>query len=141
MKVDAQNYERMRSWLAVLAPELFPGHPPEIAPIKALDETFSTSPANARKGLAIAINDCIDFAGDWPTERVLAIDVRLSEQGLPTLSDMRTRFSRDIHRVVRRGRIASEVEYYAVRNAAELPDNDSDRLWQLLEAYENEVAP
>ena len=141
MKVDAQNYEQMRAWLAVMAPELFPEARPESDPIKFLDKTFAASPANARKGLAMAVNDCVDFAEEWTPDRVAAIDDRLRKQGLLTLSDMRATLSRDVQRVVRRGRIIGEIEYYAVRNAVEMAGNDSDRLWQLLEAYEREVSP
>jgi len=135
MKVDANNYGQMRAWLALMAPELFPDSSPETDPIKCLDETFATSPANARKGLAMAINDCVDFADDWAADRVEAIDDRLRERGLPTLTDIRASFSREVQRVVRRGRIASEVEYYAVRNAVEMAGTDAERLWQLIEAY------
>jgi len=123
-----------------MAPELFPGGSPEVDPIKHLDKIASASPANARKGLAMAINDSVDFAENWTADRVAAIDERLRDQGLPTLSDLRAVFSREVRRVVRRGRIASEVEYYAVRNAVERPSSDADRLWQLLQSYEQQKA-
>ena len=140
MKVNVRNYEQMRAWLAVMVPEVFPEWRPETDPIKFLDDTAAVSPANARKGLAMAINDSVDLAEDWAADRVAAIDDRLSNQGLPTLTDIRATFSREIQRVVRRGRIASEVEYYAVRNAVEMPGSDADSLWQLLEAYEQQQA-
>jgi len=137
MKIGPENYERMRSWLAHLGPEVFPHARPEDDPIKVLDGFAAKSPAIARKSLAIGIADIVDLTGDWSSERVSALDSRLASIGLPTLSEIRTAFSKDVRRIVRRGQIRDEIEYYAIRNAADFPGDDQKRLWDLLEAYEN----
>jgi hypothetical protein len=109
MKIDKHNYETMRAWLARMAPELFPCSSPETDPILALDRTFATSPANARKGLAMAIGDTIDTTDTWSVERVAAIDQSLKSDGWPTLTDLRRTLSKVIARVVSRGNIKNEV--------------------------------
>jgi hypothetical protein len=84
----------------------------------------------------MAIGDVVEFTSDWPASEVAACDSELSQSGLPTLSEVRGRFSKLVQRVVRRGHIKSEDEFYALRNAAEQPGADAVSLWTLLEAYE-----
>ena len=85
----------------------------------------------------MAINDIVEMTSDWTTERVDTVDIALKQIGLPTLTEVRGRFSKLVQRAVRRGSIRDEVEYYAVRNAAEF--GEAEQLWQLLSAYENAV--
>ena len=87
----------------------------------------------------MAINDTIEMTDGWPKERVVATDLSLRRAGLPTLTEMRKRFSRGVQRAVRRGSIKNDVEYYAVRNAAEFTEGERPRLWQLLAAYEDQA--
>ncbi len=84
----------------------------------------------------MAINDVVEFASDWPVSEVTACDRELSHLGLPTLSQVRVRFSKLVQRVVRRGQIKSDDEFYALRNAVEQQGADSAALWSLLDAYE-----
>ncbi len=86
----------------------------------------------------MAINDIIEMTDVWPQERVAASDLSLQQLGLPTLTEMRRRFSKFVQRAVRRGSIKNEVEYHAVRNAAELTLGEQERLLGLLAAYEEQ---
>ncbi|HET7576922.1 MAG TPA: hypothetical protein VFK19_10230 [Sphingomicrobium sp.] len=88
----------------------------------------------------MAINDTIEATERWPADKVEAIDDLLEREGLPSLTEMRLRFSKVIRRVVARGSIKNDVEYYAVRNAAELADDGQEALWKLLAAYEKRPA-
>lgn len=140
MKVQVHEYERMRAWLAHMFKETFPAEfmSAETDPIVHLDRLASTAPAKAREGLSMAINDTIEMTADWAQERVATTDATLRDCDLPTLSEMRGRFSMLVQRAVRRGSIKDEVEYYAVRNAAELADGGP--LWLLLATYEERLA-
>lgn len=142
MKIDAHDFETMRAWFALLVPEAFPAAllTPETDPLARLDEIAARSPAKARQGLAMAINDLIEDTDRWPTEKVEAIDDLLIREGLPSLTEMRLRFSKVIRRAVARGVIKNDVEYYAVRNAAELANDSPEALWKLLAAYEQRAA-
>ena len=88
----------------------------------------------------MAINDTIELTECWPIEKVEATDHLLDLDDLPTLTEMRLRFSKVIRRVVARGNIKNDVEYYAVRNAAELAHEGQKALWELLGAYEERAA-
>ena len=138
MRVRAHDYERMRDWFACLVREVFPAElmSTELDPLAELDRQASRSSAKAREGLSMALNDIIELTDGWPQQRVAAVDSSLQRKGLPTLTEMRMRFSKSVQRAVRRGIIKDDVEYYAVRNAAELMEGEAERLWPLLAAYE-----
>jgi hypothetical protein len=142
MKIDAQAYEHMKAWFARMVPETVP---PELIttenhPVTCLEAIEARWPAKARDGLAMAIGDTIEQTDGWSPERVAATDEILARDGLPTLSEMRVRFSKVVKRVVNRGSIKNDIEYYAVRNAAELAHDGGQDLWPLLSAYEHSQA-
>lgn len=86
----------------------------------------------------MAINDMIEMTDGWAQERVAASDAALLERDLPTLTEMRGRFSKVVQRAVRRGSIKDEIEYHAVRNAAEL--TGGEQLRPLLASYEERLS-
>jgi hypothetical protein len=141
MKIDAQNYEQMRAWFARIIPETIPTQllTAENDPVGCLDALAARSPAKARQGLAMAINDTIELTEGLPADKVEEIDKLLEREGFPSLTKMRLRFSKTIRRVLARGSIRDDVEYYAVRNAAELTADSEEALWKLLAAYEERI--
>lgn len=88
----------------------------------------------------MAIGDTIEQTDCWSPARVAEADEILASDGLPTLSEMRVRFSKVIKRVVNRGSIKNDIEYYAVRNGAEVAQDGGQDLWPLLTAYEQSQA-
>jgi hypothetical protein len=137
MRVSPDDYERMRSWFALVSVETFRDVSGGQSPVAALDAIAARSPAKARDGLGMAIADLIELTSGWTDEQTSALDRTLVAADLPTLTEVRTRFSKAVQRVVRRGRISSETEYHAVRNAAEF-ERDNAPLWQLIAAYEEQ---
>jgi hypothetical protein len=83
----------------------------------------------------MAIGDLVEMTSGWPSGQITAMDQKLSAEQLPTLSEIRAKFSKSVQRVVRRRHIENDVEYHAVRNAAELAA-DAGELWKLLAEYE-----
>lgn len=140
VKIDARNYDEMRAWFARILLETIPAGSVknDIGPVERLDQIAGRWPGKARSGLAMAISDTIEATEGWPRDRIAAIDSQLLAEGLPSLTAMRLRFSKDVNRVVRRGRIKSEVEYYMIRNAAELTDGGQEPLLKLLRDYETQ---
>ena len=138
MRIDPSEYARLRSWFSHMVPKVFPSDllNPDTHPIAVLDRMAVKTPAKARSGLGMAIGDVVEFTSDWPASDVTACNHELSQSGLPTLSEVRARFSKLVQRVVRRGHIKSDDEFYALRNAVEQQGADSASLWPLLEAYE-----
>lgn len=141
MKITAENYQEMRSWFSrmfdITAETLPIGLvTPESHPVACLDRLADQSPSRARRGLAMAINDTIEHTAGLPPEMVQSVDDHLEREGLPSLTTTRIRFSKAIRRVDARGSIKNDVEYHAVRNAAELASDDAKALWELLSDYE-----
>lgn len=135
MLVRAENYEQLRLWLrsmvALTMPDIETGS--EIDPVRVLD---GFPKAKAREGLALAIGDIVEMTNGWSPSRIALIDRQLFEDGLPSLSEIQVVFSKTVTRVVRRGVIKSDAEYYLVRNAAEFPSEHQPILLSLIEAYE-----
>ncbi|MBY8825087.1 hypothetical protein [Sphingomonas colocasiae] len=140
MRIGPDDYERMRRWLGFMAARVFPPEllTAETDPLTALDRITAGSAARARRGLGMAIGDIVEFTSGWSAAEVSKIDDLLSRQELPTLTAVRSRFSSAIQRVLRRGRIKTDDEFHAVRNAADQPGTDAPALWSLLAAYEAE---
>jgi hypothetical protein len=138
MRIDPTEYALLRSWFSHMVPKAFPSHllNPDTHPVAVLDRMAVKTPAKAGSGLGMAIGDVVEFTSDWPASDVIACDHELSQSGLPTLSEVRARFSKLLQQVIRRGHIKSDDEFYALRNAAEQQGADSVSLWPLLEAYE-----
>jgi hypothetical protein len=84
----------------------------------------------------MAIGDVVEMTHSWRAGKVGPLDQRLGSQGLPSLSEIRIRFSKQVQRALRRGGIRDETEYHAVRNAAEMWPERHEECWKLLAAYE-----
>jgi hypothetical protein len=107
-------------------------------PIAVLAKVEATAPKRAQRGLVTAINDCLEMSAHFTPDQVTAADVDLRRAGLPTLSALRLQFWKRIQSVLKRGKIRTEVEYYAIRNAVEIPEAEAvrARLWTLLVDFE-----
>ena len=121
MRIDPSEYARFRSWFSHMVPKVFSADllTADAHPVAVLDRMAVKTPAKARGGLGMAIGDIVEFTSDWPVRAVTACDHELSRAGLPTLSEVRVRFSKIVQRVVRRGHIKSDSEFYALRNVVE----------------------
>ena len=84
----------------------------------------------------MAIGDMVEFTSDWPASEVTTCNRELSQMGLPTLSEVQARFSKLVQRVVRRGRIKSDEEFYALRNAVEQQGPSTEGILRMLGEYE-----
>lgn len=144
MPISGDEYELPRAWLAHFVAKYLPSTadlPPKSHLITVLDSIAVKSRANARKGLAMAINDCVEMIGDFSPAKVQTVDADFARNNLPTLSTIRLRFWKPIHLAMKRGHIRGEVEYYAVRNTAEMTDDDEERakLFALIDEFERQA--
>jgi hypothetical protein len=144
MNITPDEYSELRAWLAHFIERAMPGVSSlgaDVSPIALLDRLAATSPAKARQGLAMAINDSVETSAEWPQSEVESFDRDMRDAGLFTLSEMRLRFSAQVKRVVRRGSIRTEVEFYAIRNAVDIvPEQDKPGLWRLIDDYQGAKA-
>jgi len=79
-----------------------------------LDEIDLKRFATHLRGLRMATNDCLEDSSDFTPDKVAAFDGRLRDGGIVTLSEVRLRYGGKIEKILERGRIRGEVEYYLV---------------------------
>lgn len=142
------EYERLKKFMGLFYEwfEAKPHHPPEIHPLTVLMEIEKKSRSHAKQGLVMAINDCVEMSSDWNPERVAAADRRFLENGVPSLSQIRAKYSKKYLQILKRGYIKSLQEYYLVKGvmdggSVEFGAGEEEKLASMLAAYEFLVSP
>jgi hypothetical protein len=97
--------------------------------------------SRALQGTRQAVNDIIQELSDVDIETVQAFDGALRAQGIPTLSELRQRYSSAYRAILRRNRIKTETEYYLVKElvddlASTIPEEERLKCTDMLERYE-----
>jgi len=140
---DKAEYGKLKAFLAFFSERYLDlqGLPDQHHPTAALEELERKRPEKAADGLRMAINDCLEISNRWRPDRVRKVDEELRKTGLLTLSELRRRYSRAYARILKRGRIASEVDYYLIKGirdtgSPDLSAPEITQLNQLLSAYE-----
>jgi hypothetical protein len=143
VRLSREDYEPLKGFFGWMCDHILMRSvslPEEAHPIRVLAEMERRSPARAREGLGTAIGDIIEMTQNFGSAPVAEIDEALRAQGLPTLSQVRAKFSSAIARILRRGSIRSETEYYSVRNVVEaLPEAEQAAVWRLLADFEERL--
>ena len=89
----------------------------------------------------MALQDLIEMSRDLNTEQLSQADARLAARGLPTVSAMRLKVWRTIPKVLKRGQIRNDLEYYLLVerlndvDSHELVPEDRLRLETMIETY------
>jgi len=102
--------------------------------------------SKALEGLRQAANDIIEDLSDRPVEGVVALDEALRAHGIVTASEVRRRYASSYKRIVKRGSIRNDTEYYllngiVVDHGNGVPDDERSVLQKLLDAYETRQLP
>jgi hypothetical protein len=141
------EYERLKRFMGLFYDwfEAKPHHPPEIHPVAVLEGFEKKSRAQAKRGLRMAINDCIEVSSDWGPERVAEADRRLLEHGTLSLSQIRAGYSKKYLKILVRGSIKSLKEYYLLKGildggGIEPGAGESEKIASMLADYEPRVA-
>jgi hypothetical protein len=98
--------------------------------------------AKSVRGLREAARDMVEMCEDLAADRVSALDARLANEGLPTLTQMRDRRYRTLLTILSRGHIESDDEcrlvngFVADMESARLSDDNRAMANALLLAYE-----
>lgn len=87
----------------------------------------------------MAIGDIVEMTRNWPLDKIVEADRQLSAADLPSLSAVFAKFSKAVAKIVRKGAIANDAEFYLVRNAAEMTGEHQQVLLKLVEAYEGKA--
>jgi hypothetical protein len=91
----------------------------EDRPAVFLENLERASPANAKTGLQMVVNDVIEMAVGWPSEKVTEADLRFAGSGAFTLSEVRCLYSQMYRNILKRGSIRSEAEYYLLEGVVD----------------------
>ena len=133
MRITAADYEPLKAFFAWMSDRILQSR----TPVEALERFEVQSMARARQGLGMAIGDIVEMTEAFLPGQVAEIDAALAADGLITLSAARARFGRTIRTIVKRGRVRSEGEYYALRNAVDSMNGpEQAEAWRLLAEFE-----
>lgn len=142
-KVTEANYAEVKSFVAAFL-ECLPWISivgKEHHPIVLLESTERTSMSQARRGLEMMLNDMLEMSQSFSPAEAKEIDAELVSKGLASLSDMRRRYGSHFRRILKRGRILTDEEYYLMAGAMasardELTEEEATRLDAMLCRFE-----
>jgi hypothetical protein len=89
-----------------------------------------------------AVNDTIEETSNWSSESRTILDEALNAAGIITMPEITRRYASAYKRIVKRGKIRNETEYYLVNGilvdqGSEILDEERMGLQELVDAYEN----
>jgi hypothetical protein len=95
--------------------------------VREIDPTSQAHPTNVGKriveehgrsialeGLRQAVNDTVEDLRHQPFEYIQRLDAALRQHGIVTFSEIRRRYSSSYKRLLKRGNIRNETEYYII---------------------------
>lgn len=146
--MSEEEFEGLKKFLGFFYEwfEAKPSHPPEIHPLVVMEGLERQSISKARRGLEMAINDCVEASSQWDPELVAAANERFVLNGAPSLSQVRAKYSRKYLRVLKRERINSLMEYHFVKGVLdgggiEPGAGEAEKLAAMLADYERRLPP
>lgn len=94
------------------------------------------------QGLKQAANDTIEQCSDFSQKQIDALDNACKENGVPTFSEIRQRFSKRYKAILRKKKITNETDYYLIADLVNNLDSsitDAERalLTDIGAAYEH----
>jgi hypothetical protein len=115
-------------------------HPANV--INGIVQQFGKS--KALVGLRQAANDTIEETSSWNTEARAIADEGFRVAGVVTVSEITRRYSASYKRIVKRGFIRNDTEYYVinailVNQGSGIPDDERASLQRIAEAYEEDA--
>lgn len=97
--------------------------------------------SKALVGLRQSVNDIVEQTCDWPAGARAYLDDALNAAGIITLSEVSRRYAASYKRILKRGTIRNDTEYYLVNGivvdqASGISDEERAHLQELVDAYE-----
>lgn len=81
---------------------------------KTVEQIERESPSKARSAVRMGLQDLLEITRDLTREAVAVADQYLASLGLETLTAVRARVWQTLEKVMKRGRIRTELEYYFI---------------------------
>ena len=110
---------------------------------KALDDIVQKfGMSKALTGLKQATNDTIEELSGQPAEYIEILDVALKTAGILTVSEVRRRYAGSFQRILKRGSIKNETEYYLINGivvdlTSSVSNEERAQLQAMLDVYEH----
>ncbi len=141
-----REYNQLHAFLDFVSTHVFridpsnPVHPTNAG--KRIVAEYGKS--KALEGLKQAINDTVEDLGDKPAEFLSTLDAALRESQIITFSEVRRRYAASYRRIMKRGYIETETEYYLVKGvvvdvSSLVSDSERCSLEAMLTRYESEA--
>ena len=129
------EYAKMKDFLSFFAERYLKaeGLLPDKEPMACLAALEKKSMKTAFNGLRQTINDCVEMSLHFDHAEVEKLDSQLRSRGIVTLSELRRRYSKDYAKIIKRGQIKNDTEYYLVRNVLFDPTEKTPDERKLLE--------
>ena len=114
----------------------------DIHPGRTIERIAGThGKSKALAGLRQAANDTVEEASNWSAEARTALDEALRNAGVITLSEVARRYAARYQRILKRGSIKNDTEYYLVNGTVAdkgsgMPDEERGRLQGMIDDYE-----
>ncbi len=101
-------------------------------------------PSKALIGLRQAVNDTIEDLAEASSESIGLLDRSLAERGHVSFSELRRRYSAHYKRLLKRGLIRNDTEFYIVSGVAsdlstKVSDEERVQLQRMIEVYERDA--
>lgn len=111
--------------------------------IQGIVQQFGKS--KALVGLRQAANDTIEEVNDWNSEALSVVDDGFRAAGVVTVSEIIRRYSASYKRILKRGFIRNETEYYVVNailvdQGSAILEEERTYLQKLSEAFEQKTS-
>lgn len=136
-----REYEELNAFLDFYATNYMGIDPADpVHPTNAgRDIVAKVGKSKALEGLRQAVNDIVEALSTCPREEISRMDGALRAAGLLTIAEVRLRHSRKLQRIVSRGHIRTDTEYYLIKGIADgFPDPPVEvtALFDMLADYE-----
>lgn len=137
-----REFQELLRYLEFLLPTIRPSLSQSPGSFRArvaeIEAEFGRS--KALEGLRQAANDTVEMLFDRKLDDIVALDAVLRGAGVLTLSEVRRRYSSTLAKVLKRGTIRSDTEYYLVAGiltdqSSLINDAERERLELLVQVY------
>jgi len=140
-----REYNELLSYVAFFATVVWKIDPAAaMHPRLAIEEIVRQyGKSKALIGLRQAVNDTVEETRDWNQQARTMLDEGLTAAGLVTLSEISRRYSSSYKRILKRGKIKNETEYYLINailvdQGSACTEEERIRLQELIDAFESE---
>ena len=142
MKIIVErDYDTYRRWFE-LSLDLIWRLPPQLRqkadPMAEVAKAEQISKSKAVRSLSAAIKDTVAMTDKYTAADVQAIDVSFESVSLPSLTSVRAMVVSKLDKIIKRGLISSEDEFYGLKSLEDcaISDEIKAKVQRLLGAYE-----